>query len=78
MARIATVTVKAEGERGWKIINASDFDARKHAIVDDGPEPDDRAAMEARAKALGVKFNARTSDAILARRISEMADGTDS
>lgn len=37
----------------------------------EGEEPAGREALEAEAKALGVSFNARTSDETLAARIAE-------
>ena len=41
----------------------------------DAPPAADREAMEAEAKALGVGFNARTSDETLAARIAEAKAG---
>lgn len=34
MGTLPTVKIKADSKRGWKIINASDFDDEKHKLFD--------------------------------------------
>ncbi len=44
--QLATVKVKANSERGWRIINQSAFDPGVHQLFEDAPEP---AVIEAPA-----------------------------
>ncbi len=37
--QLATVKVKANSERGWRIINQSAFDPGVHQLFEDAPEP---------------------------------------
>lgn len=75
MSILETIRVKDGNRRGWKIINASDFDPKVHEVA---KMPGEREALEARAEALGVKFNARTKDEALAERIEAAEAGGDS
>lgn len=48
---LPTIKIKDDNRRGWKIINMADFDPKRHVAVDEGPEPDNRAASRARTTA---------------------------
>ena len=38
--RVPVVRVKREGGRGWRWMNAADFDPQRHELVEDAPAQD--------------------------------------
>ena len=71
MMTLPTIKIFAANPRGWMIINLRDFDPKIHREFKEGPPPDDRDAVVARAKALGVKFRSNISTEALLERVIE-------
>jgi len=69
MARVETIKVCRDGERGWHLINKTDFDPELHRefrvepVIDDrgegGPGEPTKEELHAKLKELSVEFDGR-------------------
>lgn len=70
--KLATVTIKADTEKGFVIINASEFDEEKHELFDaEAAALPSREELEELAAEHEVKFPKNISDKKLAAKIDE-------
>lgn len=61
---IPTIKVKRDGPKGYRLINASDFDPAKHELFDTAEltEPTEgptKEGLQAKCVELGIEFDAR-------------------
>ncbi|HWH72856.1 MAG TPA: hypothetical protein VNV16_01145 [Methylibium sp.] len=77
MSAIQTVKVKRDGPKGYHLINAADFDPKKHELfdapVDHGDKPLDAlpiAELKALASAKGLDFPGNVSKAKLVEMLA--------
>lgn len=60
MGDIATVRIKADSAKGYKIINLSDFDPKKHRLADSGePSVLEENAEDAESKPATKRYPVR-------------------